>query len=100
MHKFRNSLQRIAELETRWNIHIIPHPRDRHFDELHNITLVALATEDNNNTVIICREVEEFRITSKETILTTIGKELIPYIACLRICKVLLPAMYMYRLYR
>lgn len=81
MRKFRNSLQRIAELETRWNIRIIPHPGDRDDDELHNITLVALATADNNNTIIICTELnfEIFGLSSKEAILTTIGKELMPY---------------------
>ena len=73
-----NSMQHITELETRWNIHFVPHPTVRQWDQLHNITLVAVATEDNNNTIIVCTEFDVFEffgLSSQETILTTIGKE-------------------------
>ena len=62
-----------------WNIYLVPHPSDRH--ALDNIRLVAMATEDNNKTIITCNEFDPFDYdffpipTASETEkLITIGK--------------------------
>ena len=73
-----STLQIIEELET-WNIYLVPHPKDRALDQLHNITLVAMATEENNNTNITCNEIDPFAVipmgsSSKARNLITIGK--------------------------
>ena len=68
----------MEELEKQ-NIYLVPHPYDRALDQLHNITLVALATEENNNTIITCNEVDINELVFVQTIskskkLITIGK--------------------------
>ena len=80
--------QRIDELETKWKIFFVPHPSDRSINQLHNITLVAMATEENNNTVITCNEFEYpddfFPTGFKSENLTVIGKGLMKsYNICL-----------------
>ena len=63
-----------------WNIYLVPHPSDRALDQLHNITLIAVATEDNNNTIIACNEFDPFDFfptASKTKKLITIGKGLL-----------------------
>ena len=73
-----STLQIIEELET-WNIYLVPHPSDRALDQLYNITLVAMATEENNNTNITCNEIDPFDFfpmgsNSKARNLISIGK--------------------------
>ena len=63
-----------------WNIYLVPHPSDRALDQLHNITLVAMATEENNNSNITCNEFDPFDFLPivscyKTEKLTTIGKD-------------------------
>ena len=75
-----STLQRIDELEANWNIYFVPHPSKRALDRLHNITLVAVATEENNNTNITCNEIDPFVLTvvnCETTRLITIGKGLL-----------------------
>ena len=81
-----STLQIIEELEN-WNIYLVPHPSDRYaLDLLHNITLVATATEENNNTNITCEEFADTEdifnfspmvSSSKTKKLLTIGKDLL-----------------------
>ena len=67
-----------------WNILLVPHPSDRAPDHLHNVTLVAMATEENNNTNITCQEFAEdpvnpfaMLLRSRTEKLITIGKFLL-----------------------